>query len=129
MAQVKIYGLKESIKGRQEFFSQVIHQTIVKTLLLPKEKRFHRYILLEREDFIFPDDKTDNYMIIEILMMSGRKSETKKQLIKALFDNIERQLSIAKNDIEICIIESDASNWGFRGMSGDEIKLNYPVSV
>ena len=32
-------------------------------------------------------------------------------------------------DIEICIYESAACSWGFRGMHGDEINLDYPVNV
>ncbi len=62
-------------------------------------------------------------------MMEGRTVETKKSLIKSLFQKIEEGLQIDKDDIEICIIESPASNWGFRGMTGDEIVLNYKVEV
>ena len=61
------------------------------------------------------------------MMIEGRETETKKNLIKSLFKNINKDLDISVNDIEICIIESKASNWGFRGMTGDEIQLNYKV--
>ena len=76
---------------------------------------------------IFPDDKSHQYIIIEIMMIEGRETETKKNLIKSLFKNINKDLDISVNDIEICIIESKVSNWGFRGMTGDEIQLNYKV--
>ena len=69
---------------------------------------------------IFPEEKSEQYTIIEIMMMEGRTIETKKELIKSLFKSIEQELN---NDLEICIIESTASNWGFRGMTGDKIKL------
>ena len=49
--------------------------------------------------------------------------------VKSLFVHIEKALDIAKTDIEICIIESPASNWGFGGMCGDEIQLNYKVNI
>ncbi len=78
---------------------------------------------------LFPNDKSEQYTIIEIMMMEGRKAETKKSLIKSLFQNIHQELQFDTNDLEICIIESPASNWGFRGMSGDEIKLNYEVEL
>ena len=84
---------------------------------------------LEDEDMLFPDTKSEHYTIIEIMMMQGRSEERRKNLIKALFVNIEKELDIAKTDIEICIIESPACNWGFSGMCGDEIKLNYKVNV
>jgi phenylpyruvate tautomerase PptA (4-oxalocrotonate tautomerase family) len=59
----------------------------------------------------------------------GLKEETKKRLIHALFDNLADHLEMNKNDIEICIIESIASNWRFRGLCGDEIALSYDVRV
>lgn len=76
-----------------------------------------------------PEDKSDRYTIIEILMMEGRTVETKKVLIRTLFQKIDEELHIAKSDVEICVIESPASNWGFRGMTGDGITLNYKVEV
>ena len=62
-------------------------------------------------------------------MMAGRSVSAKKRLIRLLFDRVGEQLGIAKADIEISINESPAHNWGFRGMSGDEIQLNYKVEV
>ena len=53
----------------------------------------------------------------------------KKRLIHALFSNIQQELNIVKTDIEICIIESPACNWGFGGMNGEDIKLSYKVNV
>ncbi len=129
MAQIKIYGLKKHLSSVKSELSKTIHQCIVETLSFPKEKRFHRFITFDEEYMIFPDDKSDRYTIIEIMMMEGRTVETKKSLIKSLFQKIEEDLQIDKDDIEICIIESPASNWGFRGMTGDEIVLNYKVEV
>lgn len=49
-------------------------------------------------------------------MMAGRKPETQKALIKALFREIEEQLDISPVDIEITIQEQQPYQWGFRGM-------------
>ncbi len=62
-------------------------------------------------------------------MISGRAIDTKKSLIKMLFEKISNQLDISKNDIEFLILESPKHNWGFRGMTGDEISLNYKIEV
>ena len=129
MAQVKIYGLKDNLDKIKQKLSETIHSTIVEILSFPKDKKYHRFIALNQDDFIFPDDKSNQYIIIEIMMIKGREVETKKNLIKFLFQNINKDLNISVNDIEICIIESQASNWGFRGMTGDEIQLNYKVKV
>jgi phenylpyruvate tautomerase PptA (4-oxalocrotonate tautomerase family) len=129
MAQIKIYGRKKALKNVKSRLSDTIHDVIVEVLKFPREKRFHRFIALDEHDMIFPDDKSDSYTIIEIMMIRGRSEETKKQLIKTLFQEIEKEVGIAMNDVEICIIESPACNWGFRGKCGDEIVLNYKVEV
>jgi len=129
MAQVKIYGLKKSLNEIKYRLSETIHKTIVKELSFPKEKRYHRFIAFDEEDMLFPDTKSEHYIIIEIMMMQGRSEETRKNLIKALFVNIENELDIVKTDIEICIIESPACNWGFSGMCGDEVQLNYKIKI
>ncbi len=129
MAQVKISGLKKSLNEIKYKLSETIHKTIVKELSFPKEKRYHRFIAFDEENMLFSNTKSDNYTIIEIMMIEGRTKETKKNLIKALFSNIENELGIAKTDIEICIIESPACNWGFSGQTCDEMQLNYKVNV
>lgn len=129
MAQVKIYALRETIDPIRQSLSDVIHSCVVDALSFPPDKRAHRFFPLAREDFIWPDGRTENYTIIELTMIEGRSVEAKKKLIRLLFDRISEQLGISQIDIEICILESPAHNWGFRGMHGDEIQLNYEVEV
>ena len=129
MAQVKVYGQKVSLKKIQRPLSDLMHQCVVDVLSFPQEKRFHRFIGLDTDDFIYPTDRSENYIIIEIMMMEGREVATKKRLIKTLFTTINKHLSISLEDIEINIIESPACNWGFRGKTGDEIQLNYQINV
>ncbi|WP_150468149.1 tautomerase family protein [Francisella sp. SYW-9] len=129
MSQIKIFGLENNLKEIREQLSEIIHTTIIDVLSFPKDKKFHRFISFDQDNMIFPNDKSPQYIIIEIIMMKGRETSTKKKLIKSLFHNISKELKIALNDIEICIIESEPSNWGFRGVTGDEIKLNYKVNL
>jgi len=129
MAQIKIYGIKENLNPIKQKLSEVIHTCVVEALSFPKEKRFHRFFPMEREDMLYGTGRSNAYTIIEIIMIEGRTVETKKRLIKMLFVKIEEQLNIKLSDVEICIQEAPASNWGFRGMTGDEIMLDYKVEV
>lgn len=129
MAQVKIYGIKEKLTPVRERLSEVIHACVVEALQFPSDKRAHRFFLMEKEDMLYPAGRTDAYTIIEITMIEGRTVETRKQLIRLLFDRIRDQVNIQHQDVEICIQESPACNWGFREMHGDEVKLNYKVNV
>jgi 4-oxalocrotonate tautomerase family enzyme len=129
MAQVKIYGIRERLGPLRERLSQVIHQCVVEALKFPPDKRAHRFFFMEKEDLLYPAGRTDAYTIIEITMIEGRTVETKKKLIRLLFDRIRDDVGISHQDIEICIQESPASNWGFRGQTGDEVSLNYKIEV
>ncbi|SFD53453.1 tautomerase family protein [Spirosoma endophyticum] len=129
MSQVKIYGVREHLLPIRDQLSEVIHSCVVDALQFPADKRAHRFFYLEKADFFVPATASERYVILEFMMMEGRTVETKKRLIHLLYERICTQLSLANTDLEICILESPAQNWGFRGMTGDEIKLSYKVNV
>ena len=62
-------------------------------------------------------------------MFEGRSVETKKHLIRLLFERVHQKLNILPQDLEITITETPKHNWGFRGLPGDEIDLNYKVEM
>lgn len=84
----------------------------ISELGLPEDKRTHRFISLIFIRLLVEGDRNK---------YDGRKPETQKALIKKLFEQIESQLSIAPIDIDISIKEQAPFQWGFRGMTGDEV--------
>jgi hypothetical protein len=129
MSQIKIYGLKTSLEPIRDTLSDTIHRCVMEALGLPADKRAHRFFPLERENFYMPSGRTDAYTIIEISMMAGRSVETRKKLVRLLFDRLRDDVGIAEQDVEICIYESPSENWGFRGHHGDEVKLTYQINI
>ena len=129
MAQVKIYGLKHKLQPLRQTVSDIIHASVMEALAFPADKRAHRFFCLEAEDFLYPIGRSDAYTIIEITMIEGRTVETRKRLIRLLFDKLQREVGLEPMDVEICITEAPACNWGFRGFHGDEVKLNYSINV
>jgi phenylpyruvate tautomerase PptA (4-oxalocrotonate tautomerase family) len=129
MSQVKIYGVSKPLRAIRDRLSDVIHACVVEALQFPLNKRAHRFLYLEPEDFFMPEGRSENYIIIELIMIEGRTIETKKKLINLLFERISQQIGLSLADIEICILESPAHNWGFRGKTGDEVSINYPINV
>jgi phenylpyruvate tautomerase PptA (4-oxalocrotonate tautomerase family) len=130
MVMIVIYGIKECLNPIKLQLSNVLQQCLNSEMGLPDGKRAHRFVPLERDDFFYPDGRTDAYTVIEINMMEGRAVNTKKRLIKKIFSEIEKQLSISPIDIEITIKEQPSHCWGFRGMTGDEAQdLKYKVKV
>ena len=125
-----VYGIKEKLNLIKAELSDVIHGCMQFVLGMPEDKRAHRFVPMDKEDFYYPGGRTDAYTVIEINMMSGRKPETQKRLIKTLFKEIESQLSISPIDVEITIKEQPSHCWGFRGITGDEANdLKYKVKV
>ncbi|MEH2158188.1 tautomerase family protein [Nostoc sp.] len=129
MAQIKVYGLADKLNPVKAELSNIIHTSVIEVLQLTPEKRFHRFFPLDKSDFFYPSDRSDNYLIIEISMFEGRSVETKKQLIRLVIKNISEKLNISVYDIEITIFETPKYNWGIRGLPGDELILNYKVEV
>ena len=127
---IVVYGIKDKLNPIKETLSDVIHDCMQSVIGIPEDKRAHRFLGLEREDFYYPGGRSDAYTVIEINMMAGRKPETQKALIKALFQELETQLSLAPIDVEITIKEQAPYQWGFRGLTGDEANdLKYKVNV
>lgn len=127
---IVVYGIREKLDPIKAQLSNVIHDCMQSVLGIPEDKRAHRFIPMDKDDFFYPEGRTDAYTVIEINMMAGRKKATQKSLIKLLFQEIESQLSISPTDIEITINEQTPYCWGFRGMTGDEvIDLGYKVNV
>ena len=129
MPQVKIYGLQKNIAAKRSALSDAIHAALMEGIGTPEAKRFQRFIVLEPENFIFPEDRTNNYTIIEISMFEGRSVAAKKNLIRLLYQKIASATDIMPQDLEITILETPQCNWGIRGIPGDELKLGYRVDV
>ncbi|MBB6345460.1 tautomerase family protein [Nonomuraea muscovyensis] len=124
MAQVKVYGRRDVWAGRQREVSDLLHGCLVEAWGLPEDKRFHRFLLLDTDDLICPQ-RSDGYLIIEVVCFTGRSDEAKRALIRAVYD----RLPFPPEDIEITIVEMPRVNWGIRGVPADELALPYTVEV
>ena len=129
MAQIVFYGERQHLRGVRDRLSGIVHGVARRVLGLPEEKRFHRFVGLDAEDFLYPPDRSPAYLILEISLFEGRAPETKKALLKGLMAEVSEGLGIAVEDVEITIFETPKANWGIRGRTGDELALTYKVEV
>ena len=127
MVQVKVTGLATSLNPVKSKLSNIIHSCLQEAIGTPENKRFQRFFAMQPEDFYYPEDRSEQYTIIEIVMFEGRSVAVKKQLVRLLFERISQQLNIAHNDIEIAMFDLPKHNWGIRGVPGDELTLSYKV--
>jgi len=126
---ILVYGIKEKLDPLRERISNAIHGCMTAVLGLPEDKRAHRFIGLAREDFFYPGGRSDAYTVLEINMIQGRTEQTKKALIHSLFRALSTEVGLSPVDVEITIQEQPAHCWGFRGITGDEAKLDYAIKV
>ncbi|HTV00043.1 MAG TPA: tautomerase family protein [Luteitalea sp.] len=131
MAQIKVYGIAEQLNPYKAQISDAVHSCVVEALQFPADKRAHRFFPMDAEDFFIPggQGRTTRYTIIEISMFEGRTVDTRKQLIRLLFERLQQTVGLSPADVEITITETPMANWGFRGQTGDEIRLSYKVDV
>jgi len=129
MAQVVVYGRRESLDQRRSVLSEAIHGAIMSALEYPPEKKFQRFIALDQSDFIYPEDRGADYTIIEISMFEGRTEAAKRALIVELFTRVEAEAGISPHSLEITITETPKASWGIRGQNAADLVLNYRVEV
>ena len=129
MAQVVIYGLKGSLENSRATLSEAVHSSVMQAFEYPAEKRFHRFIVSDKADFIYPPDRSNRYTIIEFSIFEGRSIEAKKLLIRLLYQRVPQLTGISPQDFETTIFETPRHAWGIRGLPGDEVGLNYKVEV
>lgn len=129
MAQVTVWGLRSRLESRRTVLSDAIHAAVMAALDYPAEKRFHRFVGLEPEDFVYPPDRGADYTIIEISMFAGRSEQAKRQLIAELFRRLADDIGLAPHSVEITITETPRVNWGIRGQNAADLALSYSVEV
>lgn len=114
MPIVKVNVLKGLSSADKIKIHDVIHHSLVSVLQIEDWDYFHRLYEFSKEDFIFPESRSDKFMIIEIHLFPGRSAEKKAKLYEILCDNLE-QIGIPRMDIFIQIMEPPLENWGIRG--------------
>jgi len=129
MAQVVIWAHRAVLPQRRAQLSSAIHGAIMAALEYPADKRFQRFVPLDAEDFIHPDDRGDDYTIIEISMFEGRSEAAKRKLIAELFERVQLEAGVPPQSLEITITETPQVNWGIRGQNAADLALGYQVEV
>jgi 4-oxalocrotonate tautomerase family enzyme len=129
MAQVVVWGRREHLDAHRQELSDAIHASVMTALDYPAEKRFHRFVGLAAEDFVYPADRGEDYTIIEISLFAGRSEEARRRLIAELFDHLHRDVGLDPHSVEITITETPQVNWGIRGQNAADLSLGYRVDV
>lgn len=116
---IVIYGIEDRLDPIKTRLSEVIQGCMKSVLDLPKEPS-HRFIPLKVDDLPLEDGRVLPGIVIEINVMEGHAEEAIQNLIRSLFQEIERQLGIVPADVEIIVKEQHDYSWNLDPVVEDE---------
>ena len=129
MPLVKIETRKSWSTSQKKKIMEAIHSAMRKALKIPENDRDIRFHEYHPEDFQVSPDKTENYILVEISMFTGRSLQAKKELYQGIVANLGKQ-GILASDVFIVLHEVPLENWGIRGgIPASEVDLGFKVGV
>ncbi|MBI3897250.1 MAG: tautomerase family protein [Gammaproteobacteria bacterium] len=112
-------------KPKSADFKAAVFSAVHNALVLsgvPQQDQFHRVLELEPENFRFdpryPDataDRTDDFVLIEILFSVGRSVKVKKKILQDILSGLARAPALNPENVMIYFSETAWENWSFAG--------------
>ena len=98
--------------------SQLIYEAMRETINIPESDKFQIISEHDENNLIFSPDylgitRTEDIIMIQIVMNEGRTLDLKKQLYKKIADDLNNRLHIRKEDVFINLMEVPKENWSF----------------
>ena len=126
------------IEVRQQYSPEIeteimeaVHSALRKAFKILPGDRNVRLLVHEPHRFQCPPDreKPEYYTHISIDCFAGRSVEAKRQLYKAIVNNLS-QFGIPANHVKIMLREITAENWGIRGgFAACDVDLGFEINV
>jgi 4-oxalocrotonate tautomerase len=110
------------MEGKPESYRQkvgdAVHRAMVETINVPPLDRFQVITSHSKSDFIYDAEylnvsRTDDLIMIQITLNTGRSTEMKKAFYKRVVDLLVQQVKIRPEDVLICLVEVAKENWSF----------------
>jgi 4-oxalocrotonate tautomerase len=115
-----IAGKPESYKQK---VSDVIHRAMVETINVPPLDRFQLFTEHTKSNFVYDPQylnisRTDDLVMIQITLNTGRTTEMKKALYKRIAELLNQETGLRKEDVLINLVEVAKENWSFGNGEG-----------
>ncbi|MCX7356078.1 MAG: tautomerase family protein [Alphaproteobacteria bacterium] len=102
------------VRGRERQLVDAVHQGVLMGLKVPDWDRDTALHLIPEERRIIPTGCSERFTKIEVLLYTGRTTETKRAYYDATYESLAG-LGISKQDVKIILIEMPPENWGIGG--------------
>jgi 5-carboxymethyl-2-hydroxymuconate isomerase len=110
-------------EGKSEEFKSAVLAAVHGALIasgVPEKDRFQRVLELSAEDFRFdaeyPDltaRRTEDFVLIEILLSVGRSVKVKKKILSDLIAAVTKDPGLNAENVMVCFKETLWENWSF----------------
>lgn len=131
MPSVLIEIRRQYTQEQEVALMEAVHRALREAFkILPDDKNV-RLVVHEPHRFACPPDreKPEYYTHISIDAFAGRSLDAKRNLYKAIVNNLE-PFGIPKNHVKILLREIAKENWGIRGgLAGCDVELGFEVEV
>lgn len=117
MPLVRIHVPQGKSAEYRSAISDVIYNTTITVLNIPKDNRFHVISEHSTTDLVIDPTyygihRSENAIIIQITLNEGRATlELKKVYYKALADGLHERLGLRREDVFINLVEVKKENW------------------
>lgn len=129
MPITRIEGRRTRSSDEVQALIEAVYLAQREALRLPEWDRQIRYVEHKPENFHVIPGRSENYVLVEVSMFSGRSLEAKRALYQGIVQGLAR-LGIDASDITIVIYEVPPENWGIRGgIPASEVELGFKVDV
>jgi 4-oxalocrotonate tautomerase len=117
MPLVRIHVPQGKSAEYRSAISDVVYNTTITVLNVPKDDRFHVISEHSTTDLVIDPtyygiNRSENAIIIQITLNEGRATlELKKVYYKALADGLHERLGLRREDVFINLVEVKKENW------------------
>jgi phenylpyruvate tautomerase PptA (4-oxalocrotonate tautomerase family) len=106
-------------RDQRKAISDAIHASLVETLAVPADDRFHFFHefpegSLFHEDVVFGVPRSEELMCIT-LSFNNRTAETKQALFESLVKHLKEMAGVAREAVALRVLETARENWWVAG--------------
>src|SRR5262245_28820651 len=112
-------------QGKSSEFKSAVLDAVHSALIasgVPEKDRFHRVLELSSDDFRFDPEypdlsacRTDDFILIEILLSVGRSLKVKKKILADILAGVAKNPGLNPEGVMVCFKETLWENWSFGG--------------
>jgi phenylpyruvate tautomerase PptA (4-oxalocrotonate tautomerase family) len=97
---------------------EAIHQAMVETINVPADDRFQTIAEHSSGRLIYDKEylgieRSDDVVFVQITLNTGRTTDQKRALYRALAENLARSPGLRKEDLLVNLVEVSKENWSF----------------